>query len=98
MERQEFCDETLFFLRARRRYGRRADGRGALSAAAGGLSPATGERTNTLPFVLGGVGLVAVAALVVLTVMDAKKKKNTPPPTDTPPAPPAGPNDEQDGL
>ena len=74
---------------------------GAVSAAADGLSPATGERTRVLPFVLGAVGLVAVAALIVLTVMDAKKKKNTPPPTDTPPTPPtppAGPNDDADGL
>ena len=71
---------------------------GAVSAAADGLSPATGERTRVLPVVLGAVGLVAVAAQIV---MDAKKKKNTPPPTDTPPTPPtppAGPNDDADGL
>ena len=74
---------------------------GAVSAAADGLSPATGERTRVLPFVLGAVGLVAVAALIVRTVMDAKKKTTPPPPTDTPPTPPtppAGPNDDADGL
>ena len=60
---------------------------GAVSAAADGLSPATGERTRVLPFVLGAVGLVAVAALIVRT--------DTPP---TPPTPPAGPNDDADGL
>lgn len=54
-----------------------------------GASPATGEPVKVLPWVFGGIGLVAVIALIVLTVLDAKKKQasqtgGTPPAVNTP--------------
>jgi hypothetical protein len=49
-----------------------------LSASAAGLSPSTGEQKNMLPFILAGVGLLAVLAIVALTVLE-QKKKSTPP-------------------
>mgnify|MGYP001523642281 CR=1 FL=1 len=54
-----------------------------------GASPATGETVKVLPWVFGGIGLVAVIALIVLTVLDAKKKQasqtgGTPPAANTP--------------
>lgn len=40
------------------------------------LSPATGEQKSMWPWIVGGVGLVALAAFVVLSIM---QKKKTPP-------------------
>lgn len=52
-------------------------GAAGFGASAAGLSPATGDRgTGPLPFVLGGIGLVAVIALIAVTVLDQKKKKD----------------------
>lgn len=53
-----------------------------------GAAPATGESVKVLPWILGGIGLVAVVALIALSALDAKKKKNAPPPGNTPPAAP----------
>lgn len=40
------------------------------------LSPATGEQKSMWPWIVGGIGLVALAAFVVLSIM---QKKKTPP-------------------
>lgn len=37
------------------------------------LSPATGEQKSMWPWIVGGIGLVALAAFVVLSVMQKKK-------------------------
>lgn len=46
------------------------------------LSPATGEQKSMWPWIVGGIGLVALAAFVVLSVM---QKKKTPPDDGQPP-------------
>ena len=52
-------------------------GAAGFGASAAGLSPATGDPgTGPLPFILGGIGLVAVIALVAVTILDQKKKKD----------------------
>ena len=38
------------------------------------LAPLTGEEFNPLPFILGGVALVIVIALVVISLLTKKKK------------------------
>ena len=45
-------------------------------------SPATGEQTSILPWVIAGVGVLALGAFILLSVL---QKKPTPPttPTDT---------------
>ena len=45
-------------------------------------SPATGEQTSILPWVIAGVGVLALGAFILLSVL---QKKQTPPttPTDT---------------
>ncbi len=65
---------------------------GALPASA--ASPATGEQTSPVPYILMGIGLAALVAVVVLTMVSKKGKG-------TPPAPPtdiheARQNDDQD--
>lgn len=64
---------------------------GGIAVSAAGLSPATGETFNPLPYILGGIGLLAVIALVVLTVLEQKKKNGGGPPT-----PPTDKTDDDD--
>lgn len=52
----------------------------SLSAAA--ASPVTGERSSPVPYVLMGIGLAALVAVLVLTMVGKKKKDGSP----TPPA------------
>lgn len=48
------------------------------------LSPATGEQASIWPYVIAGIGVLALAAFVVLSVL--QKKQNTPQdPTPQPP-------------
>ena len=47
---------------------------GCLGAAAEGASPVTGEDSNPLPFIIAGVAVVLLVALVVLSVLTKKKK------------------------
>lgn len=57
---------------------------------ASAASPATGEAPRSpIPFILAGIGLVLVIAMVVLTSMSKKKQGDTPPPEG--PQPPASP-------
>lgn len=49
------------------------------------LSPATGEQASIWPYVVGGIGVLALAAFVVLSVLQKKQSK----PTDPTPQPPA---------
>lgn len=54
---------------------------------ASAASPVTGEAPRSpIPFILAGIGLVLVIAMVVLTSMSKKKQGDTPPPM--PPQPP----------
>lgn len=64
----------------------------ALSAAA--ASPATGERSSPVPYVLMGIGLAALVAVLVLTMVSKKKKDNSPTPPASPHEPPQ--EDHQD--
>ena len=45
-----------------------------LGVSADGVSPATGEKANPLPFILAGVAVVLIVALVVLSLLSKKKK------------------------
>lgn len=67
-------------------------GAAGFGASAAGLSPATGDPgTGPLPFILGGIGLVAVIALVAVTILDQKKKKDAAQPPQDQDAQAAGP-------
>ncbi len=45
-----------------------------LGVSADGVSPATGEKSNPLPFILAGVAVVLIVALIVLSVLSKRKK------------------------
>ncbi|HJD23409.1 MAG TPA: hypothetical protein H9694_04600 [Firmicutes bacterium] len=45
-----------------------------LRAAAEGASPATGEQTSPLPFIVAGAAVALLAAVVVLTILTRRKK------------------------
>ncbi|MDD2362702.1 MAG: hypothetical protein PHH84_07110 [Oscillospiraceae bacterium] len=45
------------------------------NASATGTVPPTGERINYTPYILAGVSLVLVVALIVLTYLSKKNKK-----------------------
>lgn len=46
---------------------------GCISAAADGVVPATGEQVRALPFVLIGIAVVVIAALLLLPIFTKKK-------------------------
>ncbi|MDD2418545.1 MAG: hypothetical protein PHR24_05020 [Oscillospiraceae bacterium] len=45
------------------------------NASAAGLVPPTGEPVSYTPYILAGVSLVLIAALIVLTYLSKKNKK-----------------------
>lgn len=49
------------------------------------LSPATGEHASPLPWIIGGIGLAAVIAFVLVALLEKKKNGAPLPPADETP-------------
>lgn len=48
---------------------------GCIGASADGVSPATGQQISPVPYILGGVALVLIIAIAVLSFINNKKNK-----------------------